>query len=82
MGKADYLALGQWNVICDVCGFKFKSGQIQKRWDGLYVCPKDYEPRHPQDFLRGIPDDQSVAFTRPEATDTFLADNEVTVDDL
>lgn len=82
MGQADYLKLGEWNVLCDVCGFKYKSSQIKKRWDGLYVCEKDYEARHPQDFIRGVRDDQSVDFTRPEATDNFVTDNEVTVDDL
>ena len=36
---------GGWNVICDVCGFKFKNVDIKKRWDGLYVCKEDYEQR-------------------------------------
>ncbi len=43
---------GQWNIICDVCGFKFKSGEVRKRWDGLMVCSKDYETDHPQKYLR------------------------------
>lgn len=46
------LVLGQWNALCDVCGFKHKSGELRKRWDGLMVCDKDWEQRHPQDLLR------------------------------
>lgn len=61
---------GQWNVICDRCGFKMKSGQVKKTWDNLYVCKGCWETRHPQDFLRGKKDDQSVAFSRPEGTDS------------
>ena len=57
---------GQWNVICDVCGFKFKSNDIYERWDGLRVCRDDWEVRHPMDFQRGFKDDQSVPYTRPD----------------
>lgn len=71
------LILGQWNVICDQCGVKRKSDQVTKRWDGLIVCktevrPGCFEHRHPQDFIRTVPDNQSVPFTRPEGTDTFI----------
>lgn len=73
MGHADKLVLGDWNAICDVCGFKYKASQLKKRWDGFMVCPEDWEVRHPQDFVRSKPDDQSVPWTRPEPTDTFIS---------
>ena len=57
---------GQWNVICDVCGMKFKSNDIYERWDGLRVCREDWEVRHPMDFQRGFKDDQSIPYTRPD----------------
>jgi len=60
---------GSWKGICDVCGFLYKSDDLKKRWDGLYVCHDDWEVRHPMDFQRGIKDDPSVAWTRPEGTD-------------
>ncbi len=82
MGKADYFDPGGHNAICDVCGFKFKAKQLRKRWDGVYVCSKDWEIRHPQDFIRGIKDDQHVPWTRPEATNSFLEIGDVTEDDL
>jgi len=49
-----YYKKGSWNVYCQVCAKKQKSDRIRRRWDGLYVCPEDWEPRHPQDFLRAI----------------------------
>lgn len=63
---------GQWNFVCDVCGQKYKSGDGKKRWDGLMVCPNDWEPRHPQDFLRAVPDRQAVPWSRPETPDVFV----------
>lgn len=41
-----------YNIICQVCGFKYKAHEIKKRWDGIYVCKYDWEPRHPMDFFR------------------------------
>lgn len=64
-----YFKKGDHNAICDRCGFKFKASQLRKTWDGFYVCQEDWEPRHPQDFLRGVKDDPSVPWTRSEQTD-------------
>lgn len=63
---------GEWNALCDECGFKFKSSDLRKRWDGLMVCPDDWETRHPQDFLRPITDEYPLPWTRPDPGDTFL----------
>lgn len=63
---------GQWNVICAVCGKKMKSGHTKRRWDGLYVCEHDWEPRHILDFIRAIPDNQTVPYSNPEPTDQFI----------
>jgi len=52
-GKQDYHKPGDYNAYCDVCGFKFKASELQKRWDGYRVCQKDWEPRHILDFIRG-----------------------------
>jgi len=60
------LILGDWNAICDRCGFKYKASQLRPEWTGLMVCSKCWEPRHPQDFLRGVPDSGSVPWTRPD----------------
>jgi hypothetical protein len=67
-----YFKLGSWNVICDVCGFQFKADEVLKRWDGLYVCKDDYEPRHPSDFLRVREENTSVPYSRPDVADVFI----------
>lgn len=62
---------GTWAAVCDRCGFRFPSDQLVKDWTGLMVCHKDYEARHPQDFVRGVPDNQTPPWTRPEPDDMF-----------
>jgi hypothetical protein len=67
----NYLKLGEWNAICDVCGYKFKASMLRKRWDGLMVCNQDYELRHPQDFLRVPLERVSPPWVRLEPEDVF-----------
>lgn len=73
---------GDYYVICDVCGFKYRASQTQRRWDNLRVCAKDWEPRHPQDFVRGRRDRQRVPDPRPEPADNFIEVGDVTEADL
>ena len=63
---------GDWDAICDICGIKYKASQLRKRWDGFMVCSFDYEPRQPQDFVRGVADFQAPPYTRPESQDSFI----------
>jgi len=62
---------GVWSAICDVCGFTFGSNELKERWDGLRTCKKDWEGRHPQDFIRAREEKITPPWTRPEAPDTF-----------
>jgi hypothetical protein len=62
---------GEWNLWCMVCNRKIKSGEALKRWDGLLVCPDDYENRHPLDFLRARQERITVPFAAPTSFDTF-----------
>jgi len=62
-----------WKAICDRCGFEFYSFELKKEWQGLMVCHSCYSPRHPQDFVRAVKDEQAVPWSRPEAPDTFVA---------
>lgn len=66
MGKADYYRSGEYNFFCDLCGAKTKSSDSMLTWNGLRVCRHHKEVRNPQDFLRGVKDDQSVPWSRPE----------------
>ena len=71
-----YLKLGDWNAICDVCGFEFKASKLRKRWDNLMVCKADFEHRHPMDFFKGHSDKQSVPWSRSEGSDAAGVDIE------
>ena len=70
---------GDWNVIDDRSGRKRKASQMLKEWTGRYVHRKDWEPRHPQDFVRGVLDKQNppVRLVTGEQADSFVAPNEV-----
>lgn len=70
MAKNYYIS-GEWNVTCDVCSKKIKSGEAKQRWDGLIVCPSDFEHRHPQDYVKAKVDKITVPFTRPRPVDVF-----------
>lgn len=76
----DYFAPGDYNVICDRTGFKLKRSQCRLEWTGSMVRNESWEARHPQDLIRSIPDDQSVPYPNPEASDDFLTANEA-IDD-
>jgi hypothetical protein len=61
-----------WRAICDRCGFEFYSFELKKEWNGLMTCNACWEPRHPQDFVRAVRDEQTVPWTRPEPEDEFV----------
>lgn len=69
-GRADYLELGTWNVACAECGRKRKANEVVKNWQGMWKCPEHNEQRHPQDFVRAVPDIQTPPFVQVE-TDAF-----------
>jgi len=71
-GGRDYLDLGQWNAVCSMCGRKRKSGEMVRNWQGLYRCPEHNEVRHPQEYVRAVPDDQTPPWTQPP-TDAYAA---------
>lgn len=81
-GPRDHFILGDWNAICDVCGFKRKASEMKMRWDGVMCCKEDFEPRPMQDYVRGVEDNQTVPWTRPEAPDVFLNPGDVKRSDL
>jgi len=76
MGRADFFKIGDWNALCDRCGFKYKRSDLQYTWDNLLVCDKCWEPRHPQDFVRGRKDLQRVPDAR---VDTQTMQNTTTL---
>ena len=69
--------------ICDRSGFKAKPGELRATWDGHMVLDEFHEERHPQDRLPPPAESGKSGAKNPESTDhVFLADGDVTVDDL
>lgn len=64
---------GTWRAICDVCGFEFPSNEIKDRWDGLKVCPKDWEIKHPQLSIRVRAETIAPPWVRSQPEDVFTS---------
>ena len=71
-GGRDFLDLGQWNAVCAMCGRKRKASELVKNWQGMWRCPEHNEPRHPQEYVRAVPDMQTPPWTQPEPADIFV----------
>jgi hypothetical protein len=67
-----YYKRGAWNCICEVCGFQYKSTDMVERYDGLFVCRADWEPKHDLDFMRVIVDVQTVPRPSPEPAPIYI----------
>jgi hypothetical protein len=67
-----HFSAGDHNAICDVCGRKYKSSDLRKRWDGLLVCKRDWEVRHPQDYVRARKDKITPNKLRPKDDTNFI----------
>ena len=72
MRRRPHAKPGQWLVQCDRTGFTRYSGDTQVEWNGLRVWNRVFEERNAQDFVKGIPDDQSVPDARPLGVTTFI----------
>ena len=57
---------GDHLVVCDRSGRTVYASETRKEWNGLRVHKDYWEPRHPQEFVRGRRDDQLVRDARPE----------------
>ena len=68
-----YKSGSHW-ATCDEDGFQYRAEDLKETWDGRWVNDQDYEPRHPQDFLRVRAEVISVRQPiRPENTDNVVA---------
>lgn len=65
--------------MCERTGFKIRASDSKKEWTGRIVRKASWEPRQPQDFVRGVTDDQSVPEPRPRQTDVFIGVLEATL---
>jgi len=56
---------GQWKMTSDRSGQAFLNSDIKTEWTGLKVAKHEWEPRHPQEYVRGVVDDYAVRDARP-----------------
>lgn len=60
--------------ICEFSGFKVPLNKMVKNWDGARVDRRFVDKgQHPQDFVRGVPDNQALPYSRPESADQFIS---------
>ena len=71
-GRANFYQHGTNNVECDRTGFKLKATDCKKEWNGFFVWKEVYEDRQPLDFLKGFPDRQQPAVSRPGTGEDFI----------
>lgn len=83
MFKTTYVK-GDHRVICDRTGFERLRSQCRYEWTGSLVLDSEWEPRQPQDFVRGVPDGQPVKDIRPDTEPEFvgLCGKPVTLEDI
>jgi len=74
--------LGQFKRVCDRTGRILLARDTRKEWNGLIVDKNEWEPRHPQEFVRGVMDDQTVPEPRPMPAAVFRDENDNGFDDL
>jgi hypothetical protein len=65
---------GNYWAVCDRCGIDHRISEMKETWDGLLVCERDWEPRHPQEFIRAVADKVAPDgdIRPPPAQDTFI----------
>jgi hypothetical protein len=78
MADDKHFVMGDFYRICDQTGFKIRANRTKKQWNNYIVREQSFELRQPQDFVRGVRDDQTVPEPRPRQTNVFL-ENQTTV---
>jgi hypothetical protein len=68
-------SLPEPQAIDPASGFKVDLSTLVRQWDGEMVAARFVDRRNPQDFVRGVRDNQSLPFARPEVVDVFAASN-------
>ena len=59
--------------ICDRCGYQYPYLDLKKEWNGLFVCPECFEPKHPQlDPPYSRPDPEALQNPRPDREEPIV----------
>lgn len=51
---------------CPRCGMQRRLRTFKTEWNGMRVCEECFDPRHPQERVKGVPDRQFVNDPRPD----------------
>lgn len=72
MGAELHYKPGSFYRICDRTGFATRAERTSQEWNGLMVRDSVFEARQPQDFVKGVQDNQTVPLARPRQVNSFL----------
>lgn len=72
MGRKLHFRMGSFYRTDDRTGFPQRADVTRKEWTGLVVDGKVWEPRQPQDLVKGVPDIQAVPDPRPLGANVYV----------
>lgn len=72
MGRKLHYKPGSFYRTDDRTGFPRRAERTRKEWTGLIVDEARWEPRQPQDLVKGVPDIQSVPDARPLGQNVYV----------
>lgn len=72
MGTERFYKPGSFYRICDRTGFATRAERTQKEWNNLIVSDRVWEARQPQDFVKGVQDNQTVPNARPRQPNAYI----------
>lgn len=72
MGRDLHWKAGSFYRKDDFSGFPVRAERTKKVWTGMIVAEERWEPRQPQDLVRGVADYQSVPEARPLPPNQFV----------
>lgn len=79
MGRDLHFRSGSFYRKDDRTGFPTRAERTRMEWQGLIVGTRYWEPRQPQDLVKGVPDFQSVPDSRPLPPNQFVGPTEVSL---
>lgn len=72
MGRKLSFRPGSFYRTDDRTGFPRRAEETRQQWNGIIVGENVWEPRQPQDLVRGVKDQQSVPQARPKPPAVFI----------
>lgn len=79
MGRKLHYKPGSFYRTDDRTGFVQRAGRTREQWDGLIVDTSVWEPRQPQDLVKGVKDEQWVPQARPLGPNVYVGPIAVTL---